>query len=298
MEGNIDIEFCQVKTKESLNFFDKDMQKKIMKLLNSKRNDKKQQEEFEYEIIIGSLLYKAGFEIEHERKFNKLTPDWYIKSNDIQSHFILEVGVLNSEQLVRDLEDQLSKLKEKIRFLPFNYELSMEYSHFIEPEFATDFINIEGILSELGIWLLNKTHKQIITNDICFKILKKTNNGIILNVDSGYGRNWRDERFISKLEEKRNAYDILTAENKLPYVIVIVSTFHSGTSLSRIRDMLLNTSYTSVKQRVPFMNIPTVSGILVIEPLSVWQAEYFANTYAHFKLPINIFNNLLKRINN
>lgn len=292
-----DIKFIQSRTENSLLLFDEKLKQKFLDLLFSKRHDRKQQEECEYEIIVGALLKEAGFDIIHEQEVNSKTPDWYINGSDNYPDFILEVGVLNSEQIVAELEEQISELKTRVNLLQFNAEIMMDLSHFIDPQYVTDFINMKGIIQDLNDWLSDNPSGFMTSNEVIFQYIKETDSGIILQSDSGYGRVWRDDRFVNKLEEKRDAYCSLTVKKKLPYIIAIISTFHSGTTLDRIIDILTGSNQTSVQMRVNGSNLTSVCGILVIEPLSTWQAQYFDNSQTSiFKLPKNIMEKVVEKI--
>lgn len=228
------------------------------------------------ELQVGELFIRSGCTIDHEPHINGKTPDW--KVSRCATEFLVEVTRLRNEDIissVNGLHFRIEALRSRIQKLQFDAHIHMNAEIDIQYGFATPFFNLDGVTAKVESWLSSNVDEPLVYEEFTFEKRKTTSNGVIVTMAVSYARPSNHYRFLQKLEEKINQRHELTT--LLPYVIVVVNEFDSGTTL-RACAMGLDDPLSTIRQvlwpSIPYGKSPLVQAIVILEPdAGYWRAS-------------------------
>jgi hypothetical protein len=98
-------DYGNTKINQWLSVFDDLNKKKLLKKLNNENDNNFMS--YYWELAVGFLFTKAGFDVEYEKNINNKTPDWFIKKGNQQ--FVVEVAtLLESKIVIKAIEEDIS----------------------------------------------------------------------------------------------------------------------------------------------------------------------------------------------
>lgn len=197
--------------------------------LRKKRNDFENISQTVNEIRVGFYLISAGYKIEHEKKIDNLTPDWFVTAKD-NKNFIVEVFTKTVSDKNKIEDEYLTDIRTLSKNIPIGVWLCIK-PRARNKEIAWSDDLIVKIVSDLEDWLKStpplRSKKEIEElefelwaysekiNYVCYAI---TNNAFVVNPIP----------VKNNIESKVEKYKDICNKNNLPLVVACLPSFSTA----------------------------------------------------------------------
>lgn len=234
--------------------------------LRKKRNDFENISQVVNEIKVGIYLTKEGYKIEHEKKIDSLTPDWFVTTKN-NKNFIVEVFT----KTVRDNDKIENEYLTDIITLSKN--ISIGAGLCIRPQKNNKNIKwsndlIRKIIFELEQWLKSSPspNETIEIEEVEFELLnysKKFNYVYYLITNEAFFVNSLPVKKL--IENKVEKYRDICNKNNLPLVVACLPSFTTGIEKEEFEEICddlfknhpnLNSVWAFIEKEVEIFNNP------------------------------------------
>jgi hypothetical protein len=262
------------------------------------------------ELIIGYFMIMQGYQVEYEKAFSNLTPDWYVKTNIDVPNFVIE---LFSKDISKAKESQLKQVGELTKRLQqiqcpivlnmqiknesiiLNQKINKEIAYKVEQWLVQHNPHNDEYFELHGISFIVGSHDNELEHLLVLgPFLSDMVNPIPLRV---------------KIEQKIRRYKEIILSEKLPFVIGASADFLTALGIDDLTDVLYGTCVLHVrynkatkeilerrngrKNNGLFAEKPLLSAViwLVNYDFDKWKISIFHNPNARYPLPESTFNN-------
>lgn len=193
-----------------------------------------------YEVVVGDLLLKKGFNLQYEPAFGKLTPDWLVRDSQSGESFLVEVYTAGQPQRTKDFLRFANDLTKRIAKIPGRCLFSIRTRH--AGVSALSEKTNKHTATKLARWIADRAvavgdtfNAEGLSFEVC-EVIPGAHHC------SAFGPALAD--FVRKdvardaIHEKIKKYRSVAERNKLPFVIALAATLESNFSSDTFTDLM------------------------------------------------------------
>ncbi len=262
-------------------------QKQIIKMLNSKDIMTKY-----HELLVGHILNAKKMDVEFDKKFDNLTPDWMVSS--LETSFICEVFTLNKYQYMLKEQKQLVVILSKLQNLKYKYDVSINLSRMNNSLNSTEKIDSE--IKEVECFLMKnsvvKNCSKVLSNGLELNFFMNLNNSKIniKNISKVIAGGRHTYRIRKTIINKYEKYKSIANDYNLGFVIACISENYNRLNMNELYDVIFGNNFCS-GLLTDKNQMQELSGILLIKNnfySNFYSIDYAKNPYARNE--VDIFN--------